>query len=50
MFKGEIQMQVEISRRKFLQGSVALSVLGGSATTFSTLIAEEKNPYHSMPK
>ncbi len=37
-----IYMQVEISRRRFLQGSVALSVVGGSATTFSTLLAEDR--------
>jgi len=37
-------MQVEISRRRFLQGSVALSVIGGSSVSVSTLLAEEKKP------
>ncbi|MFT5660681.1 MAG: thiosulfate reductase/polysulfide reductase chain A [Sulfurimonas sp.] len=35
-------MKVEVSRRKFLQGSVALSVLGGSLATVPTLFAKEK--------
>ena len=35
-------MKVEISRRKFLQGSVALSVLGGSLASVPTLWAKEK--------
>ena len=34
-------MKVELSRRKFLQGSVALSVLGGSVTAIPTLFAKE---------
>ncbi|MDQ7066592.1 MAG: molybdopterin-dependent oxidoreductase [Sulfurimonas sp.] len=33
-------MKVEISRRRFLQGSVALSVLGGSASVAPTLFAK----------
>ena len=35
-------MQVEISRRRFLQGSVALSIVGGSALVGSSLLSEEK--------
>ena len=34
-------MKVEVSRRKFLQGSVALTVLGGSSVGFSSLMATE---------
>jgi len=32
-------MQVEVSRRKFLQGSVALSIIGGTSISVSNLIA-----------
>lgn len=35
-------MQVEVSRRRFLQGSVALSIAGGSAMTFATSTQETK--------
>jgi thiosulfate reductase/polysulfide reductase chain A len=35
--EGEVLMQVEVSRRKFLQGSVALSVLGGSSIGVTNL-------------
>jgi len=35
-------MEVEISRRKFLQGSISLSILGGSIVTSSTLFSQEK--------
>ena len=41
-------MDIEISRRRFLQGSVAMSVVGGS--TLSTLFAENKKPLHSNIK
>jgi thiosulfate reductase/polysulfide reductase chain A len=34
-------MQVEISRRRFLQGSVALTVLGGGAASMPSLLAKE---------
>ena len=34
-------MKVEVSRRKFLQGSVALTVIGGSSIGFTSLVAEE---------
>lgn len=37
-------MQIEISRRKFLQGSVALSIVGGSTASFSSLLPKDKNP------
>ena len=37
-------MKVEISRRKFLQGSVALSILGASATAAPSLFSKEKKP------
>ena len=35
-------MEVEISRRKFLQGSVALTILGGVASTTSLFSSENK--------
>lgn len=35
-------MRVEISRRRFLQGSVALTVVGGSSMTASSLLPDEK--------
>ncbi|WP_297440354.1 molybdopterin-dependent oxidoreductase, partial [Sulfurimonas sp.] len=35
-------MKIEMSRRKFLQGSVALTVVGGSASITSTLFAKIK--------
>ncbi len=34
-------MKVEVSRRKFLQGSVALTVIGGSSVGFTSLAAQE---------
>ncbi len=34
-------MKVEVSRRRFLQGSVALTVVGGSSLGFTSLMAEE---------
>lgn len=43
-------MQVEISRRKFLQGSVALSIVGGSSATVTSMFAEDKEPSHSTVK
>ena len=41
-------MKVEVSRRRFLQGSVALSVVGGASAT--SLFAEAKKPAHSNIK
>jgi thiosulfate reductase / polysulfide reductase chain A len=35
-------MKVEISRRRFLQGSVALSVIGGTALSSTTILADAK--------
>jgi thiosulfate reductase/polysulfide reductase chain A len=35
-------MNIELSRRRFLQGSVALSVLGGATLMPTTLLSEEK--------
>ena len=35
-------MQVEVSRRRFLQGSAALSIVGGSAMTFAMQTEEKK--------
>ena len=37
-------MQVEISRRRFLQGTVAMSILGGSVATGSNVFSETKKP------
>jgi thiosulfate reductase/polysulfide reductase chain A len=37
-------MQVELSRRKFLQGTVALSVAGGSAVSTTNLLASSGTP------
>ena len=34
-------MQVEVSRRKFLQGTVAMSVVGGSALSITNLFGNE---------
>ena len=36
-------MEMEVSRRKFLQGSVALSVAGGSAITATNLFGETED-------
>jgi len=36
-------MQIEVSRRKFLQGSVALSIIGGSSISVSNLLADENS-------
>jgi len=35
-------MEVEISRRRFLQGSVALSVIGGTTLTATNLLSNEE--------
>ena len=35
-------MNIEVSRRKFLQGSVALTVIGGSSVGFTSLMADEE--------
>jgi len=42
-------MQVEVSRRKFLQGSVALSVIGGSSIGVTNLLAgHEEHKSHGI--
>jgi thiosulfate reductase/polysulfide reductase chain A len=43
-------MQVEISRRRFLQGSVAMTVFGGTAISASNLFANEEKEQHSIPE
>ena len=43
-------MKTEISRRRFLQGSVALSIVGGSSLSFASLAKEEEKPKHSNIK
>jgi len=35
-------MEVEILRRRFLQGSVALTIVGGTAFSASSLLSAEK--------
>ncbi len=43
-------MQVEVSRRKFLQGTVAMTVVGGSAMSVTNLMGnshEHKSSHHS---
>ena len=41
-------MKVEISRRKFLQGSVALSILGGTSFSASKLFSEDEHESADM--
>ena len=41
-------MKVELSRRRFLQGSVALSVIGGTVTT--SLFSSEHETGKDFPK
>jgi len=43
-------MQVEVSRRRFLQGSVAMSIVGGSAVTATNLFANSEHEHSSVPK
>ena len=43
-------MQIEISRRRFLQGSVALTVIGTSAIKASQFYLDEKEKTESIPK
>ena len=40
-------MQVEVSRRKFLQGTVAMSVIGGTAISATNIFASGHNKSHS---
>ena len=43
-------MKIEISRRRFLQGSVALSIVGGSSLSFASLTKEKEKPKHTNIK
>jgi thiosulfate reductase/polysulfide reductase chain A len=43
-------MKVEVSRRKFLQGSVALSIAGGAAVSTTNLFSSSSHQGHSFPK
>ena len=43
-------MQVEVSRRRFLQGSVVLSILGAGSTSVTNLFAEGRPKEHSNIK
>jgi len=45
-------MQVEVSRRRFLQGSIAMSIVGGSAVTATSLFANSEASSHhgNVPK
>lgn len=36
-------MHIEISRRKFLQGTVALTIIGSTATTTTSLFSKDKS-------
>ncbi len=35
-------MQVEVSRRKFLQGTVAMTIVGGSSVGVTNLLGSEE--------
>ena len=43
-------MQVEVSRRRFLQGTVAMSVVGGSAMSVTNLFGSEEHESHGVAK
>jgi len=43
-------MKVEVSRRKFLQGSVALTVAGGTAMSATNLFSSEHGKGHGAPE
>ncbi len=43
-------MKIEISRRKFLQGSVALSIAGGTAVSATNLFSSEHEEGHGLPE
>ena len=44
-------MQVEVSRRRFLQGTIAMSVVGSSAISATNLFANSEESHHgSIPK
>ena len=42
-------MKVEISRRRFLQGSVALSIVGGTALSQTSILAENAKKSKELP-
>ena len=42
-------MEVEISRRKFLQGTVAMSILGGAAVTSTNIFANSHSSTATEP-
>ena len=43
-------MQVEVSRRRFLQGSIAMSVVGSSAISATNLFASSEHEHSNVPK
>ncbi|SFV54683.1 polysulfide reductase, subunit A [hydrothermal vent metagenome] len=43
-------MQVEVSRRRFLQGSVAMSVVGGTTFSATNLFANHEESHSGVPK
>jgi len=43
-------MKVEVSRRKFLQGSVAMSIVGGATMGVTNLFSSEHGKGHSLPE
>ncbi len=50
ILKMEKNMKVEISRRRFLQGSVALSVVGGTALSSTSILADSKKADNELMK
>jgi thiosulfate reductase/polysulfide reductase chain A len=45
-----MQMEVEVSRRRFLQGSVAMTVVGGVGVGTTQLFSSEHGEGHGMPE
>ena len=43
-------MEMEVSRRRFLQGSVALTIVGGTAMSATNLFSSEQEEHHSLPE
>ncbi len=43
-------MKVEISRRRFLQGSVALTIVGGTGISATNLFSSEEEGEHKLPE
>ncbi len=48
-YSGRITMKVEVSRRRFLQGSIALTVLGGASLTGADLLAKATSNQKEKP-